>query len=78
MADSDPEYIHSEEDELPSRRGGGGASGARRDRGKGKGRQRWEASVQERERPLPKEGKDGDIRRDLVREVEGRLRMRYV
>jgi hypothetical protein len=76
MADSDPEYEQSEEDELPSRRSG--ASGSRRERGKGKERQRWEASVQERERPLPREGKDGDIRRDLVRELEGRLRMRYV
>jgi hypothetical protein len=72
MADSDPEYIQSDDDGLPSRRDGGG----RGDRGKGKERQRWEASVQERERPLPKEGKDGDIRRDIVREVEGRLRMR--
>ncbi|KAF2432183.1 TFIIH basal transcription factor complex, subunit SSL1, partial [Tothia fuscella] len=73
MADSDPEYQHSSGDDLPTRRNGVG-----RDKGKGKerARERWEASVQDRERPLLKKGSDGMITRDLIREVEGRMRMR--
>jgi hypothetical protein len=73
MADSDPEYVQSDEDDLPTR-----PNGAAKAQGKGKerARERWEASVQDRERPLLKEGADGRITRDLIREVEGRMRMR--
>ena len=70
MADSDGEFIQSDDDELPQ-----GTGMARR---KGKQRQRaaWEASIQDRENPLLRE-KDGSLTVNLREEMEGRKRMRY-
>jgi hypothetical protein len=71
MADSDGEFIQSDDDELPQRAGG--------TRSKGKQRQRaaWEASIHDRENPLLREGKDGKIIGNIREEMEGRKRMRW-
>lgn len=73
MADSDGEYIQSDDDDMPVARGGR-AGGTRRTRPAE--RAAWEASVHEREKPMLGTDVAGNIGGDLRLQREQRMRGR--
>lgn len=69
MADSDGEFVQSDDEELPQ------GNGMARRKGKQRQRAAWEASIQDRENPLLRE-KDGSLTVNLAKELEARKRKR--
>jgi hypothetical protein len=72
MADSDPEYIQSDDDDMPVGRGSG--AGTRKSRPTE--RAAWEASVHEREKPMLGADVAGGIGGNLRLQREERMRGR--